>query len=367
MRSPGFEPGLSGWEPDVLTKLDHDRDHAKEVSGYRPDNLSKYEINWQQYKSWLTKKYSKGYARNAYYYSKKYAKALFQTSQLNLIEETRLNNVIDALTALAKYTSNYEAFKHNLKNAGIKRHKQDCLKSFVRILNSQDKDVLQWLNNEAMPHLRDNEKTLAKYLKLSGLRVNEGIESFNLCIKLSKEKRLNEYYNAEWQILCHFKYKQFLRGKKNAFITFITPELLTEICNSKPTTYIAILRNLEKNKTKMRFNELRDYFGTTITNNGITETEQNLVCGRIPTSVFVRHYWTPKIKEIGTRIFKALQKIDNPNSPKPEPQQKPATQPQEDTEILEIKANDINAIKQALLKGYKHADTVEGTRLYMKA
>ena len=25
VRSPGFEPGLSGWEPDVLTKLDYDR------------------------------------------------------------------------------------------------------------------------------------------------------------------------------------------------------------------------------------------------------------------------------------------------------------------------------------------------------
>jgi site-specific recombinase XerD len=37
------------------------------------------------------------------------------------------------------------------------------------------------------------------------------------------------------------------------------------------------------------------------------------------------------------------------------------------TEILEIKANDIQAIKQALLKGYKHADTVENIRLYMKS
>jgi hypothetical protein len=25
VRSPGFEPGLSGWEPDVLTKLDYNR------------------------------------------------------------------------------------------------------------------------------------------------------------------------------------------------------------------------------------------------------------------------------------------------------------------------------------------------------
>ncbi len=25
VRSPGFEPGSSGWEPDVLAKLDYDR------------------------------------------------------------------------------------------------------------------------------------------------------------------------------------------------------------------------------------------------------------------------------------------------------------------------------------------------------
>jgi site-specific recombinase XerD len=38
----------------------------------------------------------------------------------------------------------------------------------------------------------------------------------------------------------------------------------------------------------------------------------------------------------------------------------------ENPDILEIKANDIQAIKQALLKGYRHADTVDDIRLYMK-
>lgn len=38
----------------------------------------------------------------------------------------------------------------------------------------------------------------------------------------------------------------------------------------------------------------------------------------------------------------------------------------QESEILEIKANDIQAVKQALLKGYKHADPVGDTRLYMK-
>jgi hypothetical protein len=68
-------------------------------------------------------------------------------------------------------------------------------------------------------------------------------------------------------------------------------------------------KRLERNNIKMRFNELRDIFGTTIVNNGILENEQDLVCGRIPVSIFIRHYWSPKLKELGNRIFKALETI----------------------------------------------------------
>lgn len=38
----------------------------------------------------------------------------------------------------------------------------------------------------------------------------------------------------------------------------------------------------------------------------------------------------------------------------------------EDSNILEVKADDISAIKRALLKGYRHADTVGDIRLYLK-
>ncbi len=38
MRSPGFEPGLSGWEPDVLTKLDYNR---TETSVFRWTKINK--------------------------------------------------------------------------------------------------------------------------------------------------------------------------------------------------------------------------------------------------------------------------------------------------------------------------------------
>ncbi len=360
VRSPGFEPGSSGWEPDILTKLNDDRPKTQSL---RCTNINKNDIDWTKYKQWLTKKYSYGYTRNCFGYAKKYSHLLFQTQEINNIEETRINNVIDALTALSKYIGYYEQFKHNLKNAGIKRKKQDCLQSFLRILNCENKNVLKWLNDEAMPQLRPNEKIFAKFLKLSGLRVSEGIEAFNLCIKLHKENKLNEYYNIELSILCHFKYKQFLRRKKNAFITFITTELLNEICNCKPTTYNAILRNLEKKHIKLRFNELRDLFGTTLVNNGITETEQNLVCGRIPTSVFVRHYWSPKLKELGTRIFKAIQKIDNPN--KTEPAKKETT---EEGEWLSLFTNNQDEEAKATENGWQFVRAFQDTTkaLYRK-
>jgi hypothetical protein len=56
----------------------------------------------------------------------------------------------------------------------------------------------------------------------------------------------------------------------------------------------------------MRFDEFIGYFGTHLVNTGILEIEQNLVCGRIPIGIFIRHYWSPKLKELGNRILKAL-------------------------------------------------------------
>jgi hypothetical protein len=69
------------------------------------------------------------------------------------------------------------------------------------------------------PILTPQENLLLKFLRLTGLRCSEGIESFNLIIELSEKGRLYEYLSAETGILEHFRYKgEFLRGTKNAFI-----------------------------------------------------------------------------------------------------------------------------------------------------
>ena len=185
-------------------------------------------------------------------------------------------------------------------------YRPDTLSAFLRILNNNNNDVLDWYSR-AVLHLRENERLFSKFLRLSGLRVSEGIASFNLIIELHKKNRLPDYYDKDLGVLCHFKYpKLFIRQTKCAFITFINPELLSEICNSQPVTYAAIRKCLERHNIRMRFNELRDYFGTYLLNHGLLEQEVNLLQGRIPVSIFIRHYWSPRLKELGNRVFKAL-------------------------------------------------------------
>ena len=145
----------------------------------------------------------------------------------------------------------------------------------------------------------------------SGLRTSEAINSFNLIIELTRENKLSEYYDSELTVLCHFKYpKLFIRRTKNCYITFTQPEFLYEIAQSEQVSYSMMRKRIERKKMKLRFNELRDYFGTYLLNHGILEAEINLCQGRIPVDIFIRHYWSPKLKELGNRVFEALETIE---------------------------------------------------------
>ena len=180
----------------------------------------------------------------------------------------------------------------------------------MRILSASDSDILDWYN-KALAVLNPNEQLFLKYTKLIGARKEECINSFNLIIQLQKENRLPEYYNKELSCLMHFKYgKLFLRVKKNLFISFIPENLVNEIANSTPVTYPAIRKRLNHNHLKVRICELRDYFGTYLLQHGLLEQEVNLLQGRIPASVFCKHYWSPKLGELRDRVFKAIEHME---------------------------------------------------------
>jgi hypothetical protein len=278
------------------------------------------ETDLNEFKLWLVnKEFSASYIKNIMPCVKKFGYLVNSENlrELHLLGNWQRTHAIKALIMLSKFLGTYTQFKDRLDQHGLKMYRTNGLTAFLRILNANNKDTLQWLN-QTMPSLRDNERVFAKFLKLSGLRVTEGITSFNLCIKLASEGRLKEYYDSDLRVLCHFKFpKIFIRRSKACYITFIKPQLLEEICSSSPVSYASIRKRLEHFNITMRFNELRDIFGTTLVNHGILEIEQNLCCGRIPVSIFIRHYWSPKLKELGFRVFKALESLSSEKTHEP--------------------------------------------------
>jgi intergrase/recombinase len=109
----------------------------------------------------------------------------------------------------------------------------------------------------------------------------------------------------------HFKYpRDFIRRTKNCFISFIPKDMIYEIASSKPVSYNEIRKRLQRKGIKVRINELRDFYGTFMLQHGLLEQEVNLLQGRIPTSIFVKHYWSPRLSDLRDRVFKALDELE---------------------------------------------------------
>ncbi|MEM2129698.1 MAG: integrase [Candidatus Bathyarchaeia archaeon] len=177
-------------------------------------------------------------------------------------------------------------------------------------MKASNSDILEWYK-KAVNVVRDCEKLYLKYVMVTGIRKEEAINSFNLIIKLARENRLSEYYDRGLNCLMHFKYpKLFLRTTKNVYISFIPENLVSAIASSEPLTYSMIRKRLDRNNLRIRINELRDYFGTYMRKHNIQKEEIDILQGRIPSDVFIRHYWSPNLKQLRDRILKAIDPIE---------------------------------------------------------
>lgn len=219
------------------------------------------------------------------------------------------NNTIKSLIVLAKFLGIHQEFKSRLRDYNIKMVKQDAFASFIRIYNNNSSDLLEWYK-KALNVLKLNEQTLLKLLVLSGVRKEEAITAFNKIRGLGIHN-LPEYYNKEIKALEHFRYrKSFLGTTKNVYVSIIPESLVLEICNRQKVTYQAIVKKLSHNSLRCRLNELRDYFGTFMVRHGLIREEVDLLQGRIPPSIFIRHYGSPSFKELGDRTLRTITELE---------------------------------------------------------
>ena len=199
------------------------------------------------------------------------------------------NATIKSLIILSKFLGIHQEFKQRLRDYGVKMVRPDVFASFLRIYSNQNSNLLEWYA-EAVSVLRKSEKLL-KFLLVTGVRKEEAIMSFNKIIEPSKHSNLSIYYNDEFGVLQHFVFKElFLRNTENLYVSIIEKPLVLEISDSEPVTYEQVRKRLVRHGLKLRINEIRDFYGSFMVRHNLIKEEVDLLQGRIPPSIFLRHY-----------------------------------------------------------------------------
>jgi len=153
---------------------------------------------------------------------------------------------------------------------------------------------------------------IIKFNVLTGLRPAEAVESVRLLIDVSNSGQ--RYYNPERQALEHFRFPQFQRQTKKAYISFVSPEILVITRNMniheirKVPSYNAIRLKVRRLGLRMNMAYCRKIFATALRQSGIESEIVDMLQGRLPGTVFAKHYFRPSL-EYREKILDVLNKL----------------------------------------------------------
>jgi len=217
------------------------------------------------------------------------------------------------MVALSKYLGTYESYKSAIKNHGIKwANNNDSLTAFVRILNGNNlKDLAQWYE-KALAIFNVNEKLYPRFLAQFLSSKTEAKMSFDKIRAMAGEGKLNEYYNSETKMLEHFRYKQFLRGTKNLYVSAVPYELIEQIANADNSISLASMRKkLNRHGLTLRFKELRQFYATNMRRLGLMQELISLLQGRVERTVFTQFYLKENPKELADKTISLVGNLEN--------------------------------------------------------
>jgi len=247
---------------------------------------------WKNYESYLMSVMNKHTAGCRLSYSKKYAYVLVggdAKDMLTLSADKRIH-VMKSLATLSKYLGCYDKWNSIRHRFQLKWSNGQDLNTFSSILNSKANyaNMVAWLKNTCST-LPSDYGNILLFSTLTGLRPAEACYSLRL---IHTDK--NNYLNSENMTLEHFKYpNKFIRRTKKAYVSIVTDSLLEIARRSGCHSYNAIRLMARRNDIDMRMSYCRKIFATYLKINGVESEIIDLLQGRIPKSVFVRHYYRP--------------------------------------------------------------------------
>ena len=116
------------------------------------------------------------------------------------------------------------------------------------------------------------------------MRATEAANACALVHDLSSKGQLADYYDGDLKMLQHFKYpKLFLRRTKNAYISFVTPQLVEAIAASKPIAFSTVSKAIRSQlDMSNQANQLRKYHATFLRRH-LEQEMIDLIQGRVGT------------------------------------------------------------------------------------
>ena len=269
-------------------------------------------IDWLAFKEWLLRNHKRYVAQYMVSYAQKFQHCLTSGDLSVLLELSpgKKRLVMSSLSALAKYLGVYEDWKrligqYQLKWSG-KSKDEIVIARLTKVKNPNE--VFEWIRQ--VKNQRNDLAEFMDFIAVTGLRLVEAVESYNLIIELAKEGRLNEYYNSEKEVLEHYKFKDlFLRKAKKVFVSFVPKELVQEIAENRKLNKYSIQTAIKRRGLPLRFGDIREVHNT-IMSKYLSEAEINFIAGRVSGSVFMVNYfniaWITDLKE---RVFKIVNDI----------------------------------------------------------
>jgi hypothetical protein len=262
-------------------------------------------LDWLGFQEYLSKTYcSKNTAKVTLLYAKKFYHVLVQNDAQDLLTiegvEKRMN-VMKSITVLSKYLGCFDMWQEMRRRYSLKWSNGDWNKPFDRLFNDNlNYDAMLQRVKEMTKVLQPHYGNIIKFDCLTGLRPAEAVESVRL---INDKEAFAKYYKPERMALEHFRFSSvFLRRTKKAYISFVSPEIL-KIANSisaassynKILSYNAVRLAIRKRGINCDMRFCRKIHASWLSHCGIQSEIINMLQGRIPRSVFSRHYLTPKL------------------------------------------------------------------------
>lgn len=280
-----------------------------------PDGFYEWLVKDNAHKSYV--------ARYMFAYAGRFQHCLDEGNldELLKLQAGKCRLVMASLSALAKFTGRYEAWRGLVKQYSLKWSGKSKDDVFIdRMTSIQDpEEIWQWIISvkKKLPDLTD----FADLMAISGLRFGEAVNSYNLIIRLAASEglklvlngngksKVSGYFNMEKSTLEHFWFPElFLRRTKKAFISFVPFELVDRISKAAPLNLYGV-QTAVKRVLPLRFSDVREAQGSFMVK-FLKEPEIEFIHGRVTGSVFMANYFNPAlIADLRERVFKGIVEI----------------------------------------------------------